>query len=351
MTICECHNQIEEKASKLSAYAALNRTDPTRTLFLRKQFERDMVSRFRQLRGVIRRAIVDEDVFALRDAIKIIIIQAELTTPGARAFDFPRSADKVSGFMKWLEEQNQIFFETEGGSGIQSIRVPQLGAGAEGIWTDRYIQSAYQRGILRGRTELKKAGYDVPTIAKSGGIDVAFNQPFHVDRVGLLYTRAFNDLKGITNNMDAQISRVLSQGIAEGRNPRDLARLLNRTITGPSGDLALTDTLGRFIPAQRRAMMLARTEIIRAHHLATIQEYRNFGVVGVTVIVEFRTAGDKRVCAICQGLEGQQFTLDQAEGQIPVHPLCRCTMIPVPASRAQRKPLSFEERQRFLGSV
>jgi hypothetical protein len=78
-----------------------------------------------------------------------------------------------------------------------------------------------------------------------------------------LFTRVFSDLKGITSAMDAQISRVLAQGIADGDGPALLARKLVATINGTKmGDLALTDTLGRFIPATRRAMILARTEII-----------------------------------------------------------------------------------------
>jgi len=129
--------------------------------------------------------------------------------------------------------------------------------------------------------------------------------------------------------MDTQISRVLAQGMADGDNPRLLARKLIATINGTGmGELAITDTLGRFIPAARRAEMLARTEIIRAHHNATIQEYRNWAVEGVKVKAEFVTAGDDRVCDRCAALEREVFTLDRIEGMIPLHPNCRCCAIP-----------------------
>jgi SPP1 gp7 family putative phage head morphogenesis protein len=94
------------------------------------------------------------------------------------------------------------------------------------------------------------------------------------------------------------------------------------------GDLALTDTLGRFIPATRRAMMLARTEIIRAYAEATLQEFRNWGVEGVSAKAEWSTAGDDRVCPKCAPMEGRIFTLDEASGLIPFHPNCRCAWIP-----------------------
>lgn len=152
---------------------------------------------------------------------------------------------------------------------------------------------------------------------------------FHVDRLGLIYTRVFEDLKGITNAMDAQISRVLAQGLADGDGPRLLARKLVATINGTNmGDLGITDTLGRFIPAKRRAEMLARTEVIRAHHLASIQEYRNFGVLDIKVMGEWRTAGDDRVCEKCASLEKRIFTLDEIEPMIPLHPNCRCIALP-----------------------
>jgi len=144
-----------------------------------------------------------------------------------------------------------------------------------------------------------------------------------MDRIGLLYGRTFSGLKGITAAMDTQISRVLAQGMADGDGPRLLARKLIATINGTGmGELAITDTLGRFIPAARRAEMLARTEIIRAHHNATIQEYRNWAVEGVKVKAEFVTAGDDRVCDRCAALEREVFTLDRIEGMIPLHPNC-----------------------------
>lgn len=153
--------------------------------------------------------------------------------------------------------------------------------------------------------------------------------PFHMDRVGVLFTRVYNDLKGITEQMDAQISRILAQGMIDGDGPALIARKLIAVINGEGIDkLGIRDTLGRFIPAMRRAEMLARTEMIRAYHLATIQEYRNWGVLGIKVLGEWKTAGDDRVCEECASLEGKVFTLDEIEPMIPVHPLCRCLALP-----------------------
>jgi len=128
--------------------------------------------------------------------------------------------------------------------------------------------------------------------------------------------------------MDQQISRVLTQGMGDGDGPRLLARKLNAVIRGGGADLGITDALGRFIPAERRAEVLARTEVIRAHHQAMIQEFKNWKVQGITVMAEFRTAGDNRVCYECSLNEGKFYTLQQAENLIPVHPQCRCMALP-----------------------
>ena len=138
--------------------------------------------------------------------------------------------------------------------------------------------------------------------------------------------------------MDQLISRILAQGMADGDNPRLLARQLVAAINGEGiGELGIDvsyvhprtgRTVSYFIPAQRRAEILARTEIIRAHHQAMIQEYMNWGVQGVTILAEWKTAGDHRVCERCEAYEGETFTLEIAMNMIPLHPQCRCLALP-----------------------
>lgn len=319
------HTCNHDHSHDLSAYIDTSNFDPTRTLSLRNAFAREMAKRFTRLRGVIRKAVVDQDVFGLMSTSNVVAL-AEFNVPRKNSFAFPRSADKVQAFTSWLGQQEQAGI-------LETTAFQQVGAGVERAWTNKFVEAAYKRGVTRARSEMRKAGYDVPTIAETGGVDIVITTPIHADRVGLLYTRTFNDLKGITDAMDGQISRVLAQAMADGKGPREIARLLTKTISGPVGDLGLTDTLGRFIPAERRAKILARTEIIRAHSDATLQEYKSWGVEGVIVRAEFVTAGDDRVCAECQALEGQTYTLKEAEGIIPVHPQCRCIFLPKDVTR------------------
>lgn len=301
----------------ISIYAKITKYDPTRTTTLRNAFVREVNKRFNALIRKIRQVIVEYDVFGLTE--KPIIQQT--VTP--KQFAFPRSADKVQTFMDWLDEQvKKDLLE------VKEFR--QVGEAIEEPWTNKYIYDSYKRGVIRARYELRKAGYTVPSIEESGGISAVMNgTPFHIDRLGLLYTRVYSELKGITSQMEQQIGRVLAQGLADGDNPLLLARKLVATVSGPVGDLGITDTLGRFIPAKRRAQILARTEIIRAHHVATIREYRNWELEGVQVQAEWQTAGDSRVCPICAELQGKVYSLDEIEPMIPRHPQCRCVALPV----------------------
>ncbi len=297
--------------------AEINRFDPTRTTVLRNAFAKDMKRRFTELVRTILKTVAENDAFGL----DINVLQ--MSPARKNQFAFPRSQDKIRAFMLWLDEQVKL--------GILEVdQFQQVGQGIERAWTNKYIIDSYKRGVQRARYEAKKAGFEVPSIEQTGGVDMAMTVPVHVDRLGLMYTRTFSDLKGITQTMDTQISRVLSQGLADGDNPRLLARKMIAVVNGAkSGELGITDTLGRYIPAQRRAEILARTETIRSHHQATIQEYRNWGVEGVNVQGEWKTAGDDRVCPECEALEGQIFTLDEINNKIPLHPQCRCIALPL----------------------
>jgi len=167
---------------------------------------------------------------------------------------------------------------------------------------------------------------DIPSVDKETALGL-MKEPIHADRVGVIYLRTFTELQGITEAMDVQISQILAQGLLEGKGARDLADAIANVLLGGTKGSA-TNIIGRFIDARRRAEMIARTEIIRAHHLGMIQQYRNWGLIDVQVQAEWKTAGDNRVCELCSELEGKIFTLDEIEGLIPYHPNCRCLALP-----------------------
>lgn len=293
----------------------VSQRDPTRTTGLRQRFVRQMNRRFEDLKRLIRISIVDNDCFAIQPRETFVSLQA---LP-ARAFEFQRTEAKVAGFMAWLEEQEQLGI-------LEKVYRPGLRPSVGAAWTDLYIDSAYRQGIRRGQQELRRAGYPVsPWETVPGGISAVMSQPIHADRVTVIYSRTFEDLKSVTQVMNSQIRRQiadgltsgLARGLAEGKNPKVIARELYKDVANR------VDKIGKV-----RARAIARTEVIRAHHVASIQEYRRAEVEGVMVKAEWLLGGG--ACPICEGLAADgPYTLDQIEGMIPAHPNCRCTTIPV----------------------
>ena len=184
-------------------------------------------------------------------------------------------------------------------------------------WTATYVESAYKKGGVRAYTDLRAeelANY--PSLFKGGQaefIRTAFSSPVALQSVALLYNRAFTELEGVTAAMDQQMSRVLADGFAQGHGAAKIARDLRKNVT------KITRT---------RANVLARTEIVRAHAEGQLDAFEALGVKEVGIMAEWSTAGDDRVCPLCDELEGVVMTIDEARGLLPRHANCRCAWIP-----------------------
>lgn len=82
-----------------------------------------------------------------------------------------------------------------------------------------------------------------------------------------------------------------------------------------------------------RAERIARTEVLRATNWATLESYKQSGIVDGK---QWLTAIDERVCPICEPMDGVIIPLDDnfktIEGGFdrpPAHVNCRCTMTPI----------------------
>lgn len=203
--------------------------------------------------------------------------------------------------MTWLHEQ-------EVANGLTVRPGATVRSSASNAWTSTYVESAYSRGLQSAASKLRGAGASV----SGRWVEAAFRRPIHADRLGIAYTRTFSELKGITDAMDQQISRVLAEGLSRGAGPLDIAR----------GIVDRVDKVG-----VTRARMLARTEVINAHSEASLNAYQEAGLSGVQVEAEWLTAAG--ACPVCVELAEKTYTLEQARGKIPAHPNCRCAFAPL----------------------
>jgi len=300
--------------------------DPTRTTTIRKKFAADVTRRFRQLQRDIRATIVDNDAFGLR----IGTGPHGLTAAPEHAFAWKTDPQKVDLFMKWLQEEID--------SGILEAQYVETGSTYPGTpWMNVHIDSSFKKGLRRGRAELKKQNIPVvsgrPITPLDDNINALFLSPMAAEKVAMVYIRAYNELKGITNRMAQKISRELAVGLAEGRGPVYIARQITKQV-----DIERT-----------RAVVMARTEVVRAHNIANIMTYRMAGLEKVKVKAEWSTAGDDRVCPDCAMMEGEILTLDQAERLIPLHPQCRCVVLPFVVRFMEPKGYTIRERIAGVG--
>jgi len=293
--------------------------DPTHTLTLRNSFVSKMNARFKRVAAAVTEAVVDKDCFGLKEP--------EMGTfayvPGYRAFAYLTKAEKITAFVTWLRQvEDAVILEMQYDQQLH-----------QNPWSNLYLAHAFQQGTKRAQQEVLKAGRGRVIETPDGMVLI---NPMQLEKLQVIFTRAFSDLRGITNSMDEQISRILAQGLFDGQAPKVLAKMINSAIIGGGESLGMDikyiDKAGRrvsyFMPGRRRAEILARTEIIRAHHVATISEYRNWEVYGVYILAEWATAGDARVCPECDSLQGTIWSLDEIENLIPLHPQCRCIALP-----------------------
>lgn len=195
-------------------------TDPTQTKTLREQeFRPTLTKRFRALKGAIRTTVgYDQDALRLRQQSRAATTAAPDDIRPRDQFVFRTDAEAVDNFQSWLETQlNQGVLEVADRSSVRNGE----------HYTGRYIRSAASKGWEDATTRLVRAGYDPEALQAS------FNAPVAQDQLEQLYSRTYTNLEGITDDLQRNIRRELTGGLAEGVNPREMARRLTNTIDLP----------------------------------------------------------------------------------------------------------------------
>lgn len=289
----------------MSTLVPRNRVDPTGTHTLRRKYAQKLRGGFADLNTSIRQGILEDDVLGLDIDV--------LSDPPNKDFRFLSNSRKEAAFNEWLD------------TAIEQDILTKIDRDG-----NTYIRSAYSKGVQDADRALRSQGVTVP----DADLNDIFNMGVHQNALEDLYTRNFENLKNITTYMSDEMGEELAKGLAEGKGPGDIARNITNRV----------DKVGK-----HRATLLARTEVINAYSGATLNRYERLNVGTVTITAEWLTAGDDRVCPICQTLEGQTWTIQEARedtfqfnagpnepssltGEYPVKPpthvQCRCRVIP-----------------------
>lgn len=274
--------------------------DPSRTKTLRRVFEREVTRRYRKVARAIVHLLTVEDAFGLKGVRNV----------DNQRFEFLSTVQQKEAFEKWLEKEMSDVVLT-------------------GDYWEEYIRQGYAKGAGRVFDDTRKVQRATAITPRQIGfmegskqqflLD-AFGRPESIEKVQLLASRVFTDLKGVSNTVSTQLSRVLVDGLVQGQHPMIIAK----NMVGPDSPLQKIGI--------NRARMIARTEIIRSHAEGQLDGLEKLGVDKVGVMVEWSTAGDDRVCSLCMSLEGVVLKIKEARGILPRHTNCRCAFLPANVS-------------------
>jgi SPP1 gp7 family putative phage head morphogenesis protein len=161
-------------------------------------------------------------------------------------------------------------------------------------------QSAAQLGLLANAPELAGVFNRLNTTAIENIVGALQDDA----PVGELLRRAWPEAS-------VRMTDALINGVALGWNPRKT-------------ELAMRGALQNTV--LNRALTIARTEQLRAHRMATQENYQQNGVT------QYMRVASKsgRTCIACLVADGTIYEVDHI---FDAHPNCRCTMIPLIAGR------------------
>lgn len=290
----------------MSCAATNARRDPTNTRDIRDAFVRAIRRRWRRIRGVVRRAVgYDADVLELAQQEKI---------DAPEPYDFPRSDEKalidqfIEDLRGWLTAG--VLEQT----GLGTIR-------AGNHWTGQFVRAAYERGWQNTDGRLMQQGVSMTATPPEAIGDLGVPQ----QQLKKLYTRAFENLRTVTDDTADVIRRELTTGMAAGESPRKMADRL-------SGELQNIQ--------RQRLETLARTEVIHSYGEAALDRMQDAGV-DAAMHGEWGATDDSRTCPFCRAMDGVVFRVSELRGTtavtfrgqtyrlgFPAHPNGRCAPIP-----------------------
>lgn len=302
----------------------LSRVDPSRTSLLRRSFVAEMRRKFAYILRVIREALVEDD------GLGLIPTKGPLENAVPKqAWRFMTDDQKLGAFNAWFDQL------------VKDKVLNPIDARTGRPWTAQYVESAYRKGLLRAYLDAHPSlAQSTPSFFQGSQAEflrTSFGGPESMGKLRLVATRTYEELKGITSAMSQQISRVLADGLAHGKNPYEMARTMAKTITGLE---------------HKRAIVLARTEIINAHAEGQLDSFEAMGIDEVGVMAEWLTAGDMDVCDECAELEGVVLSVEEARGLIPRHPRCRCAWMPANVGEDEPNQLFGRQAKKAMaGSI
>lgn len=297
--------------------------DPTGTGKLRAAFNSTLAIKWRGLRVMVRKMLLDQDLLSMSG--KGLMQMANPVVQGG--------ATRTQTFQRWFDyiAQAQVL-------------------NGDGSFMREFIERGYAAGAKFASEQVGAA-----------------SSPLAGDRQETIFQLAVVELQGIIEAVSQQAVRAVASGILHGQRPAAIARAVNAAIdrVGISRSTALVElivvkafseaTLDTYASAGvRRVGLVPETLIARPRDarrvtptgragtrsrrgegpgLRTIQRIKKQEreiAQAAGSLVRVKTAGDKKVCKVCRGIAARgPYRINRARQLIPAHPRCRCVFVPV----------------------
>jgi len=298
--------------------------DPTGTADIRRRYRSEVSTRWNRLRAQLGQVVVTQDLLGIGSSRtgSLALAMAALPADG-----------KIHAFQTWLDHALlTVVLETDT------------------AYLDRMVEVAYARGVARAM-RLSRSRERPPGMAGT---------------VAALQQLVLVEMQGVCEAVSQALVRLAANASIDGTTqPNELLLVMSDRIDkiGVTRSQALvefmvvkahsTGTLDQFeaakvqgvgvVPETVRALRTdsfsdaprgtgpgSRLSRTRAPSASTVQRIsRAQTKVEKLERVNIATAGDDKVCDICEGLEEDgPYTINQARSLIPAHPRCRCAFVP-----------------------
>lgn len=261
----------------------LRKADPAGILPDQKKFSDDMRRRFLAMRQTVNKEVLQQDGLGLTNAVLL----------SSGAMNGVTDSDRLHAFESWID-------------GLIESTILFNGENEAAKWTDVYIVKAWDKGAHHAASQLEDPDLadDPSNLSETQSIATAAGAV-----AALLLTNTWSEMEGIAAGLKQRSVRAVTDGLLKKQNPKQIAEAL-QTVIEETED--------------RRASVLVHMETMRAAIRGAVQTLRLNKIGTVTVVAEWQTMQDARVCPQCRANDGKTFTLEQIESLIPLHVLCRC---------------------------
>ena len=279
------------------------RVDPQHLTLQRRQLLGAIRSRFVTMQRDMWEIVVTRDMFGLRD-VKPLSLNTQ--------WKHLSLDQQQTNFSQWLQHEfNATLLQTD----------------AHGnTWIKPYVERAYERGIARTFEDTHRVKRSIrPNLyemQKLQFVRMALANPAGRGKEKVVVQRAFDQLKGVTDDIAKNASRVVTVALTRRVQPKVLAHELVNVFKGIRPQLPHRKSIvtNKRRGTDARSAAITNTELSFAHSEGQLDAMEALGLEDVEILAEWVTADNP--CDECEQYEGQVFSLEVAHGVIPLHPHC-----------------------------